>query len=177
MSALTTWVRDRRRAVVVAGGLTAVVLLSAVAVAQPEFEVPGFLPADQQIPVAPPTEGQQVAVLQVALAADGDTVVAEVKSTLVIDNYAPKSVARSAGEWEVRVLGERELTYRVPNPFLDVEIEDPENQKAPYHAVPTDALDWTLIVPLYDQGQPLGATRIEVTDVDTKAVILATDLP
>lgn len=177
MSGFTTRMRERRRAVILVGGLTAVVLLSAVAVAQPEFEVPGFLPADQQIPVAPPTDGEQVAVLQVALSADGETIVAEVKSTEVIDSYAPKSVARSAGEWEVRVLGERELAYRVPNPFLDVEIEDPEDQKAPYHAVPTDALDWTLIVPLYDQGQPLGATRIEVTDVDTKAVILAIDLP
>jgi hypothetical protein len=177
MSGLTRRVRARRRTVILAGGLTAVVLLSAVAVAQPEFEVPGFLPADQQIPVAPPTDGQQVAVLQVALSADGDTVVAEVKSTRVIDNYAPKSVARSAGDWEVRVFGERELAYLVPNPFLDVEIEDPENQKAPFHVVPADALDWTLIVPLYDQGQPLGATRIEVTDVDTKAIILTAELP
>jgi hypothetical protein len=177
MSGLTSRLRERRRAVIVTGGLIAVVLLSAIAVAQPEFEVPGFLRAEEQIPVVPPTDGQQVAVLQVALSADGATVVAEVTSTQVIDNYAPKSVARSAGDWEVRVLGERELSYLVPNPFLDVEIEDPENQKAPYHAVPTDALDWTLIVSLYDQGEPLGATRIEVTDVDTKAVILTADLP
>jgi hypothetical protein len=168
----------RHRALIAASGaLVGVAILGAIAVAQPEFEVPGFLPADQQIPVATPDAGQQVAVLQVGLTSDGGKVAAEVRSKEVIDSFAPKSVARSAGEWEVRVLGEKELTYRIPNPLLDVEIEDPENVKAPYQAVPTETLDWTLIVPLYDQGEPLGATQIEVVDIESGAVILATDLP
>ena len=51
--------------------------------------------------------------------------------------------------------------------------DDPAN---PYGGVPTDALDWTLIVPLYDQEGPLGATSIEVVDVATAAVILRTDI-
>lgn len=163
-----------KRTMIAVLGLTTVALLGAVAVAGQSFEVPDFLSAEELRPVPTPPEDQQVAVLQVALTADGDKVSAEVQSKQVIHSFVPKSVARSAGEWEVRVLGGKELRYLIPNPLNDVEIENPDDPEQPFQAVPTTSMDWTLIVPLFDQGEALNADRIEVVDVASGAVILET---
>lgn len=165
-----------RRWIVVAG-IASTVLVSAVALAQELPELPDFLPADQQVPVATPAEGEQVLVVQVALRSDGERVTAEIRSQEIVNTFAPKVVARSAGEWEVRLTGERELSFLIPNPLLDVEVENPDDPNSPYDTVPTESLDWTLVVPLYDEaGQPLGATSVEVLDVTTREVILQTDV-
>jgi hypothetical protein len=72
----------------------------------------------------------------------------------------------------VRVEGEKELRYLIPNPLLDVEVENGDKEDDPYDSVPTDNLDWTLVVPLYADGQSLGATRVQVVDVASEAVII-----
>lgn len=166
--------RSVRRSWIVAAALAALALIGAVAVVAQDFELPGFLPADDQRPVATPTEGEQVLVLQVDLSSDGQKVTAEIRSQEVVDNFAPKAVARSAGEWEVRVGGEKELVYQIRNPLLDVEAENTNDPENPYVYVPTETLDWTLVVPLYDEGQPLGATSVQVVDLATGEIILET---
>lgn len=171
---MTTIRRGRR--LVLGAGLVAALALAAVAVAQGEFEVPGFLAADDQRPVPTPAAGQRVLVLQVDLTADGDKVTARIRSQAIVDTFAPKSVARSAGDWEVRIRGDKELAYQVPNPMLDVEIENPEDEKNPYDTAPTEKLDWTLVVPLYDQGQPLGAKSIQVVDLATGNVVIEAEV-
>lgn len=165
------------RARIVVGLVAAVLLVGGIVVAADEFPLPTILPADDQRPLEPPRAGQQVAVLEVTLLAQGDKVTAEIRSNEVIDNFAPKSVARSAGEWEVRLLGGKEFKYLIPNPLLDVEVENPKAPADnPFDSVPVETLDWTLIVPLYDQGQPLGATRVQVVDTATGNTILETDI-
>ena len=152
--------RGRLAALLAAGGALALAIV-AVAVAQDQLDVPDFLKADDQRPVMTPTAGQQVLVLEVDLNADGDKVTGEVRSQSVVANFAPKSVARSAGDGEVRITGEKPLTYQIPNPFTDVEIERLEDDKRPLQGADLQTLDWTLVVPLYADGQPLGATSVQ----------------
>ena len=163
----------RKRIWLVMTGVAVIVLVGAIAVtAQEEFPVPSFLPADTQVPAPTPDAGQQVLVLQVALEGDAKQPTARVVSQEIVNNFGPKSAARSAGEWEVRVEGERPLTYLIPNPLLDVEVENGDKEDDPYDYVPVDTLDWTLVVPLYADGQSLGATRVQVVDVATEAVVI-----
>jgi hypothetical protein len=167
----------RRLLALVAAGVAVALTVVAVAVAQDQLDLPDFLKADDQRPVMTPTAGQQVLVLEVDLSADGDKVSGRVRSQNVVDNFAPKSVARSGGDWEVRVSGEKALTYAIPNPLTDVEIERLDDDKRPLQGAELQTLDWTLVVPLYADGQPLGATSVEVVDLLTGAVILKVDVP
>jgi hypothetical protein len=163
-----------RRSTIVLGTIAALVLVGGVVLAE---ETPSFIPADQQIPVPKPESGQQVAVIQVALQGVAEKPTAEVRSAVVLDGFAPKVVARSAGEWQVRVIGEKELKYLIPNPLLDVEADgERDDPNDPYDQVILETYDWTLIVPMYDQGAALGATSVEVTDVASGNVILTTEL-
>lgn len=167
----------RPRTLIVAAALGAALAVAGAAFGLDE-DLPGFLSAEDQRPVAEPQEGQQVLVAQISLVADGDRITAEVLSLEVIDSFAPKVVARSAGEWEVRLLGGgKELAYRIPDPLTDIEAERPDDEKRPYESVTTDRYDWTLIAPLYDEAEPLGATTAQVVDVETGQLILEIDIP
>ena len=164
-----------RRSTIVLGVIAALAVVGGVALA--EDVIPTMVPADQQIPVPKPANGQQVGVIQVALQGSAEKPRAEVRSATVLDSFAPKVVARSAGEWQVRVIGEKELKYLIPNPLLDVEADgERDDPKDPYDQVILETYDWTLIVPIYDQGATLGAKSVEVTDVASGNVILTTDL-
>jgi hypothetical protein len=167
--------RPMRRSTIVVGVVAALVVIGGVALA--EDVIPSFVPADQQVPVPTPDKGQQVAVIEVALRADGEKATGEVRSATVIDGFAPKVVARSAGDWQVLVKGEHELKYLIPNPLLDIEAEsEKDDPKDPYDQVQLGTYDWTLIVPMYDLGVSLGATSVEVSDVASGNVIFTTEL-
>ena len=164
------------RMFVAAGVLITAVALTGSAVALVP-ELPGFLPADDQRPVASPQHGQQVVVAQVLLGSDGEQISAEVRSVEVIDSVAPKVVARSGGEWEVRLSGGKELVYQIPNPLDDIEAERLEDEKQPYESVPVDSFDWTLIAPLYYEAEDIGATTVHVLDLETGQVIIEFEIP
>jgi hypothetical protein len=91
----------------------------------------------------------------------------------VIDSFAPKSASRTGGDWEVLVVGERTLTFQIANP-LYVEVENPDDQEHPFDLVQLDSYEWTLVVPLYDEGESLGAETIQITDLSTGATLLRT---
>jgi hypothetical protein len=167
--------RTHRIAIATAIGAALVLGLVAGVVAQ-EFELPKPVPAEEPIPAPQPEDGQQVAVLIVDLESDGERVQAEIVFQDVISSFAPKSVARSRGAWEIRVFGEKELRYHVLNPLLDVEVENPEDVEVPFASVETKSLRWTLVVPLYVDGEPLGAQTIEVVDLVTEEVVLSTEI-
>ena len=164
-----------RRSTIVAAAFGAFAIVVGVALA--EDAVPTLFPADQQVPAPTPDHGQQVAVIVVALRADGEKVSGEILSAVVIDSFAPKEIARSAGEWQVRVIGEKEVKYLILNPLLDIEAdaEKPE-ENDPYDQVTLDSFEWTLVVPLYDQATAFGATAVEVSDVASGNVIFKADL-
>jgi hypothetical protein len=162
-----------RQRMVTAAVVLGVLSLATIAVAQ-KIDLPPFVTAEEEIPVQQPESGQQVAVLRIDLESrDDGTVGAELISQEVIDSFAPKSAARTGGEWEVRVVGERTLTFQIPNP-LRVEVENPDDREDPFDKVQLDSFEWTLVVPLYDAGKPLGAETIEIIDLSTEATIFRT---
>lgn len=158
------------------GPVVALICLAAAANAAEIIDLPSFLSAEEQTPVKKPASGQEVSVLQVQLQSDGQTVHGRVLSQKVISSFAPKSVARSAGEWEVRIKGRQELVYQIPNPLTDIEIERPDDKRQPFETVKTDSYEWTLIVPLYHDGESLGARTIEVIDLSTQTTVLSTEV-
>ncbi|MDQ4024046.1 MAG: hypothetical protein M3217_00925 [Actinomycetota bacterium] len=166
----------RTRKFIAAAAGIGILLVATAAVAFQEFDLPELLSADEQVPVAEPSEGQQVAVLKVDLGLGAQVVRAEVVSLEVIDSFAPKSALRDAGDWEVRVVGDRELSYRIPNPLTSVEVET-GIEGAPYRTIPLQSFEWTLVVPLYHDGEPLNAKSIEVRDLRTGLTILRADVP
>lgn len=178
---MTRWVRQavttRRIAVVAIGGALALGAAAVAAWAGPRFDLPGFVTAEKEVPASRPKDGQQVAVVIADLRTVGRTVKAEVKSTKVIDSFAPKSVQRDAGDWEVRVTGERDLKYRVPNPLTSIEAENPDDKPVPFEGVRVESYEWTLVVPLYHEGKPLNAETIEVVDLVTGESILRASVP
>lgn len=162
------------------GGLGAAVLLGVLligtVVAAQEFDLPGFVTAEEEIPALAPDAGQQVAVLEILLQASDDGLVrGELTSQRIIDSFAPKSASRSSGDWEIRIEGETTLVYQIPDP-LNLEVENPDDQETPFGSFRLDSLDWTLIVPLYDEGRPLGAETVEITDLVTGATVLRVEL-
>lgn len=162
----------RAHKIAVAAGV--VVAVGGAAFAAQEAELPTFLKADEQLPVKQPESFQKVAVLQVVLTSQGERVEAQIESQRVVNSAGPKSVARSAGDWEVRVLGKTKLVYQIPNPLRDIETENPDDDRQPFASVDEPTYNWTLIVPLYSRGESLGAETIEVVDLVTGATILST---
>jgi hypothetical protein len=151
--------------------LSGVLVLSAAVGLAQEFDLPGFVKADEQIPAQTPEADQQVAVFRIDLQATDDGAVdAKVISQRIVNSFAPKATARSGGDWEVRVDGDRSIRFTIPNPlFVDVESRD---DKVPHERRRLNSYEWTLVVPLYDQRGPVGAERITVTNLSTKDIIL-----
>jgi hypothetical protein len=83
--------------------------------------------------------------------------------------------ARSRGTWEVRLQGRQPVTYRIPNPLEDIEIENPPGAPSPFsQVVPTGPVPFELVVPLTRAGTPLGVERIQVVDTVTGRVVVDT---
>lgn len=163
--------RMRRPSFVVIAVALCVAAGATIAIAQ-GFDLPGFVSAKEEIPAQEPDAGQQVVVLEIQIRRDDDSLAAELISQRVVDSFAPKDVARSAGDWEVRISGDRDLAYLIPNPLADIEVENPQDERAPFAGVQLTSFDWTLVVPLYHDGKPLGAQTIQITDLTTGDTIL-----
>jgi hypothetical protein len=118
----------------------------------------------------------EVAVLGLMLDADGGELrAARVDRVQVVSANPPKVLARNRGTWEVRLQGRQEVTYRIPNPLEDIEIENPPGSPSPFSQVaPTGPVPFELIVPLTRAGSPLEVERIQVVDTVTGRVIVDT---
>ncbi|QYF93552.1 hypothetical protein KY495_23325 [Massilia sp. PAMC28688] len=133
--------------------------------------------ADQQRATAPPTKGQQVAVLNIRLEADnGKIMAARVDSSRTIASYAPKVFARRGGPWEVIIDGKTRRSFFVDNPAMrEAEAHPSSGDKYQWVGV-TGPIDWPLIVPLYADGQSLGARSITIRDTRSGAIILQAEI-
>jgi hypothetical protein len=123
-----------------------------------------------------PRPSSQVAVLNLMLDAEGRELRgARVDRVQVVFANAPKVFARSRGTWEVRLQGRQPVTYRIPNPLEDIEIENPPGSPSPFsQVVPTGPVPFELVVPLTRAGSPLGVERIQVVDTVTGRVVVDT---
>ena len=117
---------------------------------------------------APGAQGGQVARPQVT---------ARVARARVVTGAAPKVFARNSGDWEVRLNGQTPVSYRIPNPLGDVEVENPPGSKSPFsQVVPTGPVPVQIVVPLSRDGRALGVQSIEIFDTLTGQRIAAVPL-
>jgi len=136
-----------------------------------------------------PAQTGQVAVLELevsaAAAAPGASaaqtarpqITARVTKAQVITAAAPKVFARNSGEWEVRLIGRIPVSYRIPNPLTDIEVENPKGSKSPFSQVePTGPVSVQIVVPLTRDGRSLGVQSVEIVDTTTGQTIVAVPL-
>jgi hypothetical protein len=118
----------------------------------------------------------EVAVLDLVLDADGAGLrEARLNRVQVVSANPPKVFARNRGTWEVRLQGRQPVTYRIPNPLEDIEIENPPGSPSPFsQVVPTGPVPFELVVPLTRAGSSLGVERIQVVDTVTGRVVVDT---
>jgi len=124
-----------------------------------------------------PRPSTQVAVLDLMLDADaGRLRAARLEGMRVVSANAPKVFERSRGSWEVRLLGRGEaVSYRIPNPLEDIEVENPPDSAAPFsQARPSGPVAVQLIVPLARKGQALDVQRIEIVDTVSGRTVVET---
>lgn len=104
-------------------------------------------------------------------------ITARVIRARVINAAAPKVFARNSGDWEVRLMGQTPLTYRIPNPLTDIEIENPPGSKSPFsQVVPTGPVPVQIVVPLTRDGRSLGVQSVEIVDTTTGQIIVRAPL-
>lgn len=123
-----------------------------------------------------PQPSGRIAVLDLVLDAQGrELKTARVDRVEVVSANAPKVFARSRGTWEVRLYGAETVTYRIPNPLEDIEIENPPGSASPFSRVePDGAVPFQLAVPLTRGGTSLGVERIQLVDTVTGRVVVDT---
>jgi hypothetical protein len=104
-------------------------------------------------------------------------VTARVSRARVATAAAPKVFARNSGDWEVRLIGPNPVSYRIPNPLADIEIENPKGSKSPFsQVVPTGPVPVQIVVPLTRDGRSLGVQSVEIVDTVTGQRIVAVPL-
>ncbi len=129
------------------------------------------------VPVKPPTDGKQVALVDLQLEFDkGKLRQARVTKTRRIASVAPKVFLRQGGDWEVRINGSEQTRFFVNSPaYLEAETE--AGSPNPYTYVPQDGtVNWTLVVPLYRGDEKINARRIVILDRKSGEVILDSPL-
>lgn len=142
----------------------------------PRDQPPKIDPGDEPKPVAPPTDGRQVAVLNIRLNVDhGRVRHAEIIEARRIPSIAPKSFHRQGGDWEVRINGSRDDSFYVFSPAY-LEAETASGASNPYtYAAQDGVVDWSLVVPLYRESRTIKAESIVIVDRRTGETILEAD--
>ena len=143
----------------------------------PRDEPPKIRPGGEPKPVVRPTDGRQVAVLNIRLTLDqGKVRGAEVVESRRIDSIAPKVFRRQGGDWEVRINGSAEDAFFVFSPAY-LEAETGEGARNPYTYVPRNGVvDWPLVVPLYRGSRTIRAESILVVDRRTGERVMEASL-
>jgi hypothetical protein len=158
-------------------GLLGAGVLSTLALAQvevgPREKPPEIDPGEEPRPVTPPSDGRQVAVLDIRLMlADGKVRSAQVVEARRINSIAPKVFQRQGGDWEVRINGSEEDAFYVFSPIY-LEAETEERDRNPFTYVEQDgAVNWSLVVPLYRGKRTIKAESILVIDRSTGRPIM-----
>ena len=102
---------------------------------------------------------------------------ARVGKVQVVNGAAPKVFARNSGDWEVRLKGRTPVSYRIPNPLTDIEIENPKGSKSPFSQVEqAGPVPVQIVVPLSRDGRSLGVESIEIVDTVTGQTIVTAPL-
>ncbi len=139
----------------------------------PRNEPPKINPGDKHKPAGRPTDGRQVAVLNVQFEVENGKVrEAALVEAKRISSIAPKVFARKSGDWEVRINGDKNTMFYVFNPIY-LEAETKEGSKNPYTYVAQEGtINWSLVVPLYKGSTTIDAKSIVIIDRQSGITIL-----
>jgi len=139
----------------------------------PREEAPKIDPGDNPRPAVRPTDGRQVAVLNIQFQVEGGKILeAGVVDAKRIDSIAPKVFSRKGGDWQVLINGSRQNSFYVFNPIY-LEADEKEGAKKPFTWIPQDGtVNWSLVVPLYRGTSRLNAEPITIIDRQSGEVIL-----
>lgn len=144
----------------------------------PRERAPTIELQEPPVPVTPPDDGRQVAVVDIRFEFEqGQVRSARVVETRRVASIAPKVFLRQGGDWEVRINGSEEDAFYVFHPAY-LEAETGENARNPYTYVAQEGVvDWTLVVPLYRDGRRLDVESIVIVERATGDVVLEAALP
>lgn len=125
----------------------------------------------EPVPFEAPDDGvRRVLVAEVEIFTEGDRPFGEVVSTEEIDSYAPKVFVRAGGDWLVRLDADPVREFFVLDPrFAETETEDGDGLT--WIQRPEPVL-WTLVIPLYADGEPLEFNTATVIDLATEIEII-----
>ncbi len=139
--------------------------------------LPKIALGEEPRPMQAPRSNQQVMVLSIDLQyQDGKVTDARVRSVEQVNSVAPKVFARKGGDWKVTIHGSEDHSFFVFNPGY-LEAETARGSRNPYTYVSADGdVRWSLVIPLYRDGEMLNATAISVTDNRTEQEILRTEM-
>lgn len=137
--------------------------------AQEEFQRPTVVPATALTPAPTPPDGREVAILNLLIKADkeGTVEAAELESGSIVNSFAPNVLGLS-GPWMVELVGEETIRFGTLNP-LYVRVYDDEKE-SPHSGLWLTETTWRLVVPLYDRGQDLKVTQINIYDENERQI-------
>lgn len=143
----------------------------------PRDEAPKIDTGGKPRPAVRPSDGRQVAVLNIQLQfTNGKFRRAELVDAKRIASIAPKVFARQGGDWEVRINGRRRNVFFVFSPGY-LEADGTEGANNPYTYVPQNGtVNWPLVVPLYRGKNRLDVESITIIDRQSGDLILQTGI-
>jgi len=131
--------------------------------AQEELERPTVVPATALTPAPTPRDAREVAILTLYITADeeGSVEAVELESARIVRSFAPNVLGLS-GPWTVELVGRDTVRFGTLNP-LYVRVYDDE-EDVPHSGLWLTETLWRLVVPLYDRGEDLEVTEINIYD-------------
>lgn len=138
-------------------------------VAQEEFKRPTLVPAEALTPAPTPADRREVAILSLLIKAneEGKVEAVELQKGSIVTSFAPNVLGLS-GPWTVELVGKDTIQFGTLNP-LHVRVYDGE-QDTPHTSLLVTETTWELVVPLYDRGQDLEVTQINIYDESRRQV-------
>jgi hypothetical protein len=131
--------------------------------AQEELERPTVVPATVLTPAPTPPDSREVAILTLYIRADEEGAVeaVELESASIVRSFAP-NVLGLYGAWTVELVGKDTIRFGALNP-LHVRVYGDE-EAVPHTDLWLTETTWRLVVPLYDRGEDLEVTEINIYD-------------
>ena len=131
--------------------------------AQEELERPTIVPATALTPAPKPPDAREVAILNLYVRADeeGRVEAVELETASIVRSFAPNVLGLS-GPWTVELVGRDTIRFGTLNPLYVRVYSDEED--VPHTGLWLTETTWRLVVPLYDRGEDLEVTEINIYD-------------
>jgi hypothetical protein len=137
--------------------------------AQEELQRPTVVPATALTPAPTPADRREVAILNLLIKAnrEGKVEAVELQRGSIVRSFAPNVLGLS-GPWTVELVGKDTIRFGTLNPLYGRVYNDEKD--APHTGLLATERTWELVVPLYDRGQDLEVTQINIYDESERQI-------